>query len=97
MNLGKKLGIYWLILIAMWIITGIGAAFGRLDSRSILFFLPIITMVVSTIALIWFMMVVYRDAPKRGLSKSWWLAVFLLGPIGGTIYYLKAKDKPKKQ
>ncbi len=91
MDLGKKLGVYWLINMVA-VILNIGKLSGSINPGGLLL---LISLAASTIVFIWFMIVVYRDATKRGLSKAWVVAVFLFGPIGGTIYYLKARNKPK--
>lgn len=34
------------------------------------------------------MFAVYHDAPEHGRSENWWIALFLLGPLGLILYIL---------
>lgn len=94
MSLKKKLLIYWIGAIIIAVISSSFIA-SLEDSAAFIHPINIVLVVLGFFLALWFMFVVYNDAPKRGLSENWWIIVLLLGPIGGTIYYLKANKIPK--
>lgn len=86
----KKLGIYWLYLIILFLL--------------ILWPLPVGIFILISLLLwpisigiwLWFLYVVYHDAQKIGVNENWWLIALFLAQIGGTIYYFVTKDERRE-